>query len=249
MQAVVTNHLVVRGSYRSLSLIIYGNTAEDLGQFNIDFDDNSLTDLVSSAEGKLEDLPLALRSISRTIEEAISSLNKLSLPVVATDISSEVKLLLHLIVKIFELPSHESVVHNVVKIMGLAASSYLTHDINKQSASSTSKESEVDLLHIIMEARKELTELHEVLKHETGNASVESLAECSLSETEAEMTSSKRLVDMLSQHYSFIGNTLSIGCEKFPQVILIYIRVVFCLVLLCVFSITLITIKKIKVLR
>ncbi|KAF7851934.1 hypothetical protein BT93_L1646 [Corymbia citriodora subsp. variegata] len=41
VEAVVTNHLVVRGSYRSLSLVIYGNTAEDLGQYNIEFDDSS----------------------------------------------------------------------------------------------------------------------------------------------------------------------------------------------------------------
>ncbi|KAL6273237.1 hypothetical protein ACE6H2_023929 [Prunus campanulata] len=47
--------------YRSLR-VIYGNTAEDLGQFNIEFDDSSITNLVSSAVGKLEDLPLALHS-------------------------------------------------------------------------------------------------------------------------------------------------------------------------------------------
>lgn len=43
-QAIVTSHLVVRGSYHSLSLVIYGNRVEDLGQLNIefDFDDNAL---------------------------------------------------------------------------------------------------------------------------------------------------------------------------------------------------------------
>ncbi|KAI9122390.1 hypothetical protein K1719_007079 [Acacia pycnantha] len=75
VEAVVTSHLVVRGSYRSLSLVVYGHTAEDLGQFNIEFDDSALTDLVDSSEGRLEDLPLALNSANATIEDSISSLN------------------------------------------------------------------------------------------------------------------------------------------------------------------------------
>ncbi|KAL5742054.1 hypothetical protein ACOSP7_028786 [Xanthoceras sorbifolium] len=222
VEAVVTNHLVVRGSYRSLSLVIYGNTAEDLGQFNIDFDDNSLTDLVSSAEGKLEDLPLALHSINRTIEEAISSLNILSLPVTAPDISIEVKQLLHLMVKSLELSSHESAVHKVVSKVVLAASSYFTRDLNsmirqKHLTSGISKNCDDDMHCAIVEARKELLELHEVLQRESGNVSAESLAECSFSDTEADMASSKLLVDMLSQFYNFNEKTLSVGCHKLPQ--------------------------------
>ncbi|KAK2655362.1 hypothetical protein Ddye_008414 [Dipteronia dyeriana] len=222
VEAVVTNHLVVRGSYRSLSLVIYGNTAEDLGQFNIDFDDNSLTDLVSSAEGKLEDLPMALHSINRTIEEAISSLKILSLLVTASDISTEVKQLLHLMVKILELSSCESEVHKVVSTVALAASSYFTRYLNnmirqKHLTSSISKDCEDDLHRVIVEARNELLELLEVLQQESGNVSAESLAECSFSDTEADMASSKLLVDKLSQYYNFNGNTLRVGCHKFPQ--------------------------------
>lgn len=45
LHAVVTNHLVVSGSYCSFSLVIYGNTAEDLGQLSIEVDlVSSLTD-------------------------------------------------------------------------------------------------------------------------------------------------------------------------------------------------------------
>ncbi|XP_019096325.1 PREDICTED: uncharacterized protein LOC104767343 [Camelina sativa] len=63
VEAVVTNHLVVRGSYRSLSLIVYGNIVKDLGQYNIILEGRSVTDIVSSTEGNLEDLPLVLHSL------------------------------------------------------------------------------------------------------------------------------------------------------------------------------------------
>lgn len=63
VEAVVTNHLLVRGTYRSLSLVVYGNTAEDLGQCNIELDvDNSLANFVSTSLAKLEDLPPLLCS-------------------------------------------------------------------------------------------------------------------------------------------------------------------------------------------
>ena len=105
-QAVVTNHLVVRGTYRSLSLVIYGNTAEDLGQFNIDVDmDSSLANLIySSSEGKIEDLPAPLRSRKLSLEDSISSLNTLSLPLPMPDLSNEMKEFLLLVFKIWQIP-------------------------------------------------------------------------------------------------------------------------------------------------
>ncbi|KAL7198099.1 hypothetical protein ACSBR2_020590 [Camellia fascicularis] len=51
------------GSYCSFSLVIYGNTAEDLGQLSIEVDlVGSLTDTIFSVVGKLEGLPPALQS-------------------------------------------------------------------------------------------------------------------------------------------------------------------------------------------
>lgn len=222
VEAVVTNHLVVRGSYRSLSLIIYGNTAEDLGQFNIDFDDSSLTDLVTSAEGKLEDLPLALHSINRTIEESLSSLKVLSLPVAPSDISIEVKQLLHLMLKVFELPNPESAVHKTVSTVVLAASSFVTHDLGdatrqKHLASGKLKSNEDDLQHAVIKARKELIQLYAALQHDSGNDSAELLGDCTFLETEADMASSKELVDMLSQYFNFSGNSTSLGHHNLPQ--------------------------------
>lgn len=205
-------------------MIIYGNTAEDLGQFNIDFDDSSLTDLVTSAEGKLEDLPLALHSINRTIEESLSSLKVLSLPVAPSDISIEVKQLLHLMLKVFELPNPESAVHKTVSTVVLAASSFVTHDLGdttrqKHLASGKRKSNEDDIQHAVIKARKELIQLYAALQHDSGNDSAELLGDCTFLETEADMASSKELVDMLSQYFNFSGNSTSLGHHNLPQVI------------------------------
>ncbi|KAI3473382.1 hypothetical protein Pfo_030672 [Paulownia fortunei] len=92
VEAVVTNHFVVRGSYRSLSMVIYGNTAEDLGQFNIEVDlDTSLTDTVTAVEGNLEDLPPAFHPTMLTIRELVSPLKILSQAVVVLDIPLELR--------------------------------------------------------------------------------------------------------------------------------------------------------------
>jgi hypothetical protein len=99
MQAIVTSHLVLRGTYRSLTLVIYGNTAEDLGQFNIELDlDNSMANVVySPSEGKLEDLPPALHSSSKfTLNEPLPRLKSLTLQFPYSDMSTEVKKFLYL---------------------------------------------------------------------------------------------------------------------------------------------------------
>ena len=224
MQAVVTNHLVVRGSYRSLSLIIYGNTAEDLGQFNIEFDDNSLRNLVSSAEGKLEDLPLALHSTNLTIEDSIFSLNALSLPVVASDISVEVKQFLQMLLKILELSKLGDAVDKTVSIVASAASSYVTRDLcyaaKSQKNLTRGKSKECEELHgVISEAREELLELFKLLQHESGSGSADSLAGCTFLDYEADLVNSKELVDLFSQYLDFSKNSSSFGHEQLSQVI------------------------------
>ncbi|KAJ4781842.1 embryo defective 2016 [Rhynchospora pubera] len=98
VEAIVTNHLVLRGTYRSLTLVVYGNTAEDLGQFNVELDlDNSLANVVySPSEGKLEDLPPALHSSSKfTLNEPLPHLKSLCLQFPESDMSSEVKQFLY----------------------------------------------------------------------------------------------------------------------------------------------------------
>lgn len=211
LQAVVTNHLVVRGSYRSLSLVIYGNTAEDLGQFNIEFDDSSITNLVSSAEGKLEDLPLALHSTNLTIEESLSALNTLSLPVTASDLSIEVKQLLQLMLKICELPNLGDALQKVVSTVVSAATCYVT--------CSWGRSSDCEELHkVLIEARTELIQLYKSFKEESGNASAESLEDCDFFVSETDLVTSKQLADWLSRYFFFDRDFSSVGHHQLPQV-------------------------------
>ncbi|XP_004305581.1 PREDICTED: uncharacterized protein LOC101301607 [Fragaria vesca subsp. vesca] len=210
VEAVVTNHLVVRGSYRSLSLVIYGNTAEDLGQFNIEFDDSSITNLVSSAEGKLEDLPLALHSTNLTIEESLSALNTLSLPVTASDLSIEVKQLLQLMLKICELPNLGDALQKVVSTVVSAATCYVT--------CSWGRSSDCEELHkVLIEARTELIQLYKSFKEESGNASAESLEDCDIFVSETDLVTSKQLADWLSRYFFFDRDFSSVGYHQLPQ--------------------------------
>ncbi|XP_068494350.1 protein virilizer homolog isoform X1 [Phaseolus vulgaris] len=207
VEAVVTSHLVVRGSYRSLSLVIYGNTAEDLGQFNIDIDDNALTDLVDSTEGKLEDLPPALHSTNFTIRDSRSSLSVLSIPVPATNIALEVNLFLQLMLKFLEFSDPGDAGHKIVNSVVSAISSYISSDICESISGRYQmwKRSEnLEELHgAINEARKELLEVYKVLHRKSRSDSSECSSEANYLEMDVEMLDSKTLVDMFNQYFNF----------------------------------------------
>ncbi|PSS15859.1 Protein virilizer like isoform 1 [Actinidia chinensis var. chinensis] len=218
VEAVVTNHLVVRGSYRSLSLVVYGNTAEDLGQFNIEVDlDSSLTNTVFSAEGKLEDLPPALHPINLTIEELISSPKALSLEVVASDISVEIKQLLDLTFKILQLSNHGDAIDKAISSIVSAASShavnsrYFSAISQKQSSEGKSRKFEGQSHSDIIESRNELFDIYNGLQHKSGNLSSEILADSMFLESEAELATSKQLMDILSKHFHFDSTSGILG--------------------------------------
>lgn len=218
VEAVVTSHVVVRGSYRSLSLLVYGNTAEDLGQFNIEFDDNALTDLVDSTEGKLEDLPLALHSTNFSFEDS-RSLNVLSIPVPVADISLEVKLFLQLMLKILELSETGGKGHigddghKVVSTVVSAISSYISGDICESISGryQTGKRTEKfeELHNVVNGARKELTDVYRVFRKKIGSESSERSSD--YSDLETEILDSKTLVDMFNQINHFRRHSSSIG--------------------------------------
>lgn len=208
VEAVVTNHLVVRGSYRSLSLVIYGNTAEDLGQFNIEFDlDSSLTNLVSP-EAKLEDLPLPLHSNVQVIDDSIPSLKALSLPIITSDISIETKQLLQLLFKIIEFPNFGDSVSKVVNVLVKAVSSYITPDL---SCKDRFKVSEEESQNVLIEARNDLLHLYKSLQaQELGYSSAEVSTGCSFLESETDLSSPKQLMELLRKfngHYQLSQNT------------------------------------------
>ncbi|KAI8562895.1 hypothetical protein RHMOL_Rhmol03G0070900 [Rhododendron molle] len=212
VEAVVTNHVVVRGSYRSLTLVIYGNTAEDLGQFNIEVDlDSTLTNTVSCIEGKLEDLPPALHPINVTIEDLIFMPKALSLEVPASDISVEVKQLLDLTFKVLQLSNRGDVIDKVISMIVSAASSCATHSCycpamsQKQSLVGKSRNYEGQSHFGYTEARNELFDIYNSLHHESGKLSSESLGDSMLFEYEADLATSKQLMDILQKYIHFDG--------------------------------------------
>ncbi|XP_068645257.1 protein virilizer homolog [Aristolochia californica] len=207
VEAVITNHLVVRGSYRSLTLVIYGNTAEDLGQVNIEFDlDTSLANLVSSpSEGKLEDLPPALHASKRTFEESISSLKSLAFPVFELDLTQEMKQFLYLILKICQLLDIVESVRKIVDIVVSAVSSYISNDLSGIAIVDNLR-GHGDLhargnesYQALAEARKELLEIYKTLRHSLQDGSDVLFGDGTNLESEAELSTSQLLADIFNQ--------------------------------------------------
>lgn len=209
VEAIVTNHLVVRGSYRSLTLVVYGNTTADLGQFNIDVDlDGSLANTVSVVEGDLEDLPPALRPNNLSTEQTLSSLKSLSLKSIPRDIPLELRQLLQLICRMLESPKFGLMKNKVISSLLSVASIYATPcfpsittmhvqlGLNKLVYNQ-----EVQLA--IAEAKKALLEM----RNSFGDQSTEFATDAMLVESEIETAAPKQLLDSLS-HYIKFGSSL-----------------------------------------
>ncbi|KAL8138354.1 hypothetical protein V2J09_004355, partial [Rumex salicifolius] len=209
VEAVVTNHLVVRGSYRSLSLVIYGNTAEDLGQFSLEFDlDSSLTNLVSSTETKLDDLLPLLHERNQKVEDSTLSLKALPSLLPASDVSTEIRQFLQLVLKILDISELGDFIHTVVSTVCSVAASFFKEDslttgidVKKFKRVSNSK----DPLFIFVEAGKTLLDHCKEL-NDAGRVCAESLLDSSFLEPDAELATSKQLVDVLFHHFQFKGD-------------------------------------------
>lgn len=224
VEAIVTNHLVVRGSYRSLTLVVYGNTTEDLGQFNIEFDlDSSLANVVCSpSEGKFEDLPPALHSTKLTLEESILPPKLLSLQVAADEPSFEIEQFLHLIFRVCSASGNADAMHSVIPMVVSAVSSYfvsdlsytaMTWDLSKKAKSMPCIK---ELQNIFAEAKNELEEFCRTLTHEVG----EGVA--SKSEADVATAYSELLPDIFSWYYHFIRNCPTTGQSLFQTKSMIF---------------------------
>ncbi|KAJ8536636.1 hypothetical protein K7X08_035037 [Anisodus acutangulus] len=209
VEAIVTNHLVVRGSYRSLSLVVYGNTTEDLGQFNIDVDlDGSLANTVSVVEGDLEDLPPALRPNNLSTEQTLSSLKSLSLKSIPQDIPLELRQLLQLILRMLVSPKFGLVKNKVLTSLLSVASIYATPCFSSMTTMHEQLgldklvyNQEVQLA--IAEAKKELLEMHNSFTFQPGDQSTEFATDAMLVESEIESAAPKQLLDSLRHYYKF----------------------------------------------
>ncbi|XP_055825859.1 protein virilizer homolog isoform X2 [Solanum dulcamara] len=209
VEAIVTNHLVVRGSYRSLTLVVYGNTIEDLGQFNIDVDlDGSLANTVSVVEGDLEDLPPALRPNNLSTEQTLSSLKSLSLKSIPQAISLELRQLLQLILRMLESPKFGLMKNKVLTSLLSVASIYATPCF--PSITTMHEQLGLDKLVYnqeiqlaIAEAKNELLEMHNSFIFQPGDHSTEFVTDAMLIESEIETAAPKQLLDSLSHYFKF----------------------------------------------
>lgn len=209
VEATVTNHMVVRGSYRSLTLVVYGNTTKDLGQFNIDVDlDGSLANTVNVVEGDLEDLPPALRPNNLSTEQTLSSLKSLSLKSIPLAIPLELRQLLQLILRILESPNFGLMKNKVLTSLLSVASIYATPCF--PSESTMHEQLGLDKLVYnqeaglaIAEAKKELLEMHDSFFSQPGNHSTEFATVAMLVESEIETAPPKQLLDSLSHYFKF----------------------------------------------
>lgn len=222
MQAIVTNHLVLRGSYRSLTLIVYGNTTEDLGQFNIEFDlDNSLANVVySPSEGKSEDLPPALCSNKLMFEESMTSLKYIGFPVAMFDIPPELKQFLLLAVKFCQVTDLENQLSEIVSTVVSPVLSYGRSDSSNNTfywdqnmlVGVTDHKKDMEKINdVLVQARKETLEL-------CNSKSVDSQsAEASADFERAETLISELLIDMFNK-YKIFKSTSDVDLQLFSQV-------------------------------
>ncbi|KAL6507772.1 hypothetical protein OROGR_023967 [Orobanche gracilis] len=222
VEAVVTNHLVVRGSYRSLSMVVYGNTAEDLGQFNIDVDlDNSLTDTTSAVEGNLEDLPPAFHPVMLTVKELVSPLRILSQAVVVLDIPLELRKFMLLLFKSLNCQNLGEAADTVISSFLLVTLNYRTHCLSHKNVDP--KQLGIDRLisggddHTLTEAGNELLDLCKRLQNESGDHFAESLAESLFIESDAGIPTSKDLTETLHRHFDFCSGAGNVGYSHFSQ--------------------------------
>ncbi|EPS68683.1 hypothetical protein M569_06085, partial [Genlisea aurea] len=201
IEAIVTNHLVVRGSYRSLSMVIYGNTAEDLGQFNIEVDiDNSLTNTIDTIDGNLEDLPVAFRPSVQAIEELLSPLQIITQAAIVLELPLELRKFLQLIFKILDTSDLEELADKVICSLVTVITSWKAFSASGRNVDSTqlgvdSLESG-DNADVLAKSINELENIVIMLQNQPGNL-----------ESEVKPPTSKELANSLCHRFDFCGST------------------------------------------
>lgn len=223
----MTNHLVLRGTYRSLTLVIYGNTAEDLGQFNIELGlDHSLANVVSSpSEGKLEDLPPALHLSKLTFEESLSALKPLSFQGTELDLSIEVKRVLYLTLKMYQMSDVENLIPNLRSAVILAISKYVTASTNhilhtwNQDLDNAFARSDLDpqaINKILTEAGNELSEIWKNV-HAVANSNLFNDNGFAI-RVDEELPTTKILVELFNRCFPYYKNVCLLDLQCPSQV-------------------------------
>ncbi|KAK1306325.1 hypothetical protein QJS10_CPA10g01878 [Acorus calamus] len=222
VEPVVSNHLVVRGTYRSLTLVVYGNTAEDLGQFNIEVDIGCSGAYLpcSPSEEQLEDLPPVFRMSKLTFEESICYLRSLSLAAPKLDLSVGMKQFLQLILKICQIPEQVDEVYKIISTVVPAVSSIVmtglcsttfTQEMDNLLQPVDERNTSQPCPDVLLNAKNALLLLYKTLQNASGNVLTDLLGEEIIIESADELATTQVLIDMLNQNFPYKGNTSSVG--------------------------------------
>nr|XP_024360975.1 uncharacterized protein LOC112275138 isoform X1 [Physcomitrium patens] len=160
VQAAVTEHLVLRGSYKSLTLVIYGNLASELC-----VDNNPDTNNVSQrATSKI----VSLREILCTQPSSILSLSNLQL---YTPPTKEQGTLLQRLIKYVD--GRDATQHMVSMLLTAAAAWHLSHQRQREGAQwcALKKDDPLDGSRSLLcdDSIREMSELHNLLQQKEGD--------------------------------------------------------------------------------
>lgn len=125
LQVAVTDHLVLRGTYDSLTLVVYGNLASQIGQVGVDGNQGSeFPDLLlSEASCRFEDLPEALRPQRTKVDTPFGPCNYLHLFKTEKDTAELIQKVLELAGQTGRASLDTKSLHKVVKSLVSAAAS------------------------------------------------------------------------------------------------------------------------------
>ncbi|XP_047976434.1 protein virilizer homolog isoform X3 [Salvia hispanica] len=204
-------------------MVIYGNTAEDLGQFNIGVDlDSSLTDTISTVEGNVEDLPPAFHSTMLTMEELVSPLKILSQAAVKSDIPLELRKFLLLVFRILDsqnvgLAAADNVISSLLSVASTYRITGSSHNnIDQNQLGFDGVKSGGDTNQTLSDAEKELLDLYKMIENESRDPSAEASGEFLFLESE-EGSTSKELMDTLQCRFDFCSSTHNVGYKYLSQ--------------------------------
>ncbi|CAM6106109.1 unnamed protein product [Calypogeia fissa] len=172
-QVAVTDHLVLRGTYDSLTLVVYGNLASQIGQAGIDRNLGSeLPDLLpSEVSCRFEDLPEALHPQRAKVGTPFGPLKYLHLVKVEKENAELIQKVLQLAGQTGRASFNSKSLHKVVKsLVSAAASLHISESrlpnvacfdfwpaFSKPSSSEESEQKKG--LSLLLDAKKDLCEL------------------------------------------------------------------------------------------
>ncbi|KAL3700291.1 hypothetical protein R1sor_018313 [Riccia sorocarpa] len=183
VQLAVTDHLVIRGTYDALTMVVYGNSSIDIGQLSKNHDLGSALEdaLTAEVSCRTEDLPEALQPQKQKLW-SFTSLQHLLLVRDDQGIKSLVRQLLRLAEQVGSLSDDFSTINRLVKVLvsavtslqvSAARSSYANVVAHERKEASKLPQGLLDARCDLENLRNELQDLQQNTLHENGTHEAE----------------------------------------------------------------------------